>query len=156
MLLLLVALIGTLELGLRWVYPLHWDVVRISDTHPRFGWVLAPGASYVYQLAEESVPVSYNAEGWRDRPRAKDKAEGVVRVLVLGNSFMEAYSVRFEDALSARLEHLTSTAERRVEVINFGVGGTAPCRNIWCSTLFGPAYQPDVVVFARRCPCATT
>jgi predicted transcriptional regulator len=36
---------------------------------------------------------------------------------------MEAYSVRFDDSLPARLERLISAAERRVEVINLGVGG---------------------------------
>jgi hypothetical protein len=69
----------------RWIHPLgdaRSRIYRIPD--PRFGWVLAPGVSYVHRLPEEAVPVSYNAEGWRDLPHAKNKAEGVVRVLVLG------------------------------------------------------------------------
>jgi lysophospholipase L1-like esterase len=119
---------------------------RIPD--PRFGWVLKPGASYIYRIAEEAVPVNYNAEGWRDLPHAQEKAEGVVRVLVLGDSFMEAYSVRFEDSLPARLEHLTSTAERRVEVINLGVGGYGTLQEYLVFDAVGRAYRPDVVVLA--------
>jgi lysophospholipase L1-like esterase len=142
------ALLGA-EVIARWAYPLDtgtsWEY-RIP--HPRFGWVLAPGASYVYRLAEDSVPVSYNAEGWRDLPHAKDKAEGVVRVLVLGDSFMEAFSVRFEDSLPARLEHLISPAGRRVEVINFGVGGYSTLQEYLVFSAVGRAYQPDVVVLA--------
>ena len=85
--------------------------------------MLAAGANYVYRLPEESVPVSYNADGWRDRLRTKDKPKSTLRVVVLGDSYMEAYSVRFEEALSARLEKLLSAANRRVEVVNLGVGG---------------------------------
>ena len=137
------------EMIARWVHPLDTGrSAKYRIPHPRFGWVLVPGASYVYRLPEESVPVSYNSEGWRDRPHAKDKAKGVMRVLVLGDSFMEAYSVRFEDALPARLEHLTSTAERPVEVINFGVGGYGTLQEYLVFNAFGRAYQPDVVVLA--------
>src|SRR5262245_34426254 len=70
----------TAEIIARWAYPLNtWGALEYRIPHPRFGWVLAPGASYVYRLPEgDSVPVSYNAEGWRDRPHAKDKAEGVL------------------------------------------------------------------------------
>jgi hypothetical protein len=111
---------------------------------------LAPGASYVnnVNVDGEAIPVSYNAEGWRDRPHAKYKPEGVVRVLVLGDSFMEANHVRFEDALPARLEHLISTAERRIEVINFGVSGYGTLQEYLVFKAFGRQYQPDVVALA--------
>jgi hypothetical protein len=149
MLLLLGILIGMLELGLRWVHPLDTGTFRkYRIPHPRFGWVLTPGASYVNRLAEESVPVSFNAGGWRDLPRVEDKAEGVVRVLVLGDSFMEAYSVRFEDSLPARLERLTNRAERQVEVINLGVGGYGTLQEYLVFDAIGRAYRPDVVVLA--------
>lgn len=107
-----------------------------------------PSASYVNRLPEESVPVSYNASGWRDLPRVEDKADGVARVLVLGDSFMEAYSVRFEDSLPAVLEQLTNTEERQVEVINFGVGGYGTLQEYLVFDAIGRAYRPDVVVLA--------
>jgi hypothetical protein len=132
----------------RWVQPFSGTSFEYRIPHPRFGWVLAPGASYVNRLPEESVLVSYNSEGWRDRPHTRDKPNGVMRVLVLGDSFMEAYSVRFEDALPVRLEHLTSTVERPVEVINFGVGGYGTLQEYLVFNAFWPAYQPDVVVLA--------
>jgi hypothetical protein len=116
--------------------------------HPRFGWVLEPSVSYVNRLPEESVAVSHNAEGWRDLPRAKNKDDGVMRIVVLGDSFMEAFSVNFEDALPARLERLISTAERRVEVINLGVGGYSTLQEYLVFDTVGREYRPDVVVLA--------
>ena len=151
-----VILLGSLGLCLfgaemlaRWAHPLDTgNSFEYRIPHPRFGWVLMPGASYINQLPEESVPVSYNSGGWRDLPHTQEKPEGVGRILVLGDSFMEAYSVRFEDALPARLEQLLSTAERPVEVINFGVGGYGTLQEYLVYNAFGPAYQPDVVVLA--------
>ncbi|HUS83558.1 MAG TPA: SGNH/GDSL hydrolase family protein, partial [Anaerolineales bacterium] len=146
---LLISLGGFLELGLRSFHPLDTGTSRdYRIPHERFGWALMPGASYVNRLPEEPVRVSYNASGWRDLPRVEDKAEGVVRVLVLGDSFMEAYSVRFEDSLPAILERLTNTAERQVEVINFGVGGYGTLQEYLVFDAIGRAYQPDVVVLA--------
>jgi len=135
------------EMIAQWAYPSP-PSPEYRVPHPRFGWVLVPGASYINHIAGESVPVSYNAEGWRDRPHSKNKAPGVVRVLVLGDSFMEAAQVRFEDALPARLERLLSTAERPVEVINFGVSGYGTLQEYLVFNAFGHAYQPDVVVLA--------
>ena len=136
------------EMIARWVHPLVGTSWEYRIPHPDFGWVLAPGASYVYRVDEDLVPVSYNAEGWRDVSHSKAKAAGVVRILVLGDSFMEAYSVNFEDALPARLQHLISTAERRVEVINLGVGGYSTLQEYLVFDAVGRAYRPDVVVLA--------
>jgi hypothetical protein len=149
MLLLFVALIGMLEFGLRVIHPIDTGTsFEYRIPHPRFGWALTPGTSYVNRLVEESVPVSYNANGWRDLPRAEYKTEGVVRILVLGDSFMEAYSVRFEDSLPARLENLTNTADRQVEVINLGVGGYGTLQEYLVFDAIGRAYRPDIVVLA--------
>jgi SGNH hydrolase-like domain, acetyltransferase AlgX len=137
------------ELIARWAYPLDAGTsAEYRIPHPHFGWVLAPGASYVYRLPEESVPVSYNADGWRDRLHTKDKPEGVSRIVVLGDSYMSAYSVRFKDALSPRLESLLNTPNRPVEVINLGVGGYGTLQEYLVFHAFGRAYQPDIVVLA--------
>ena len=137
------------ELVARWAHPLDAGTsAAYRIPHPRFGWVLAPGASYLYRTPEESVPVRYNADGWRDRAHTKDKPDGVLRILVLGDSYMEAYSVRFEDALWARLENLLNATDRPVEVINLGVGGYGTLQEYLVFNAFGRAYQPDVVVLA--------
>jgi hypothetical protein len=133
----------------RWIYPIGAETTaEYRVPHPRLGWVLAPGANYVYRLPEESVPVSYNADGWRDRLRTKNKPKGTARVLVLGDSYMEAYSVRFAEALSARLEKLLSAANRLVEVVNLGVGGYGTLQQYLVFNTVGRAYQPDIVVLA--------
>ncbi len=144
---LAVVILGA-EMIARWVHPSDTGMsYHYRIPHPHFGWVLESGASYVNRMPEESIPVSYNAEGFRDRPRT-NKPKGVTRVLVLGDSFMEAYSVRFEDALPTRLEQLISTEKRPVEVINFGVGGYSTLQQYLLFKAFGRAYQPDVVVLA--------
>ena len=146
-----VILILGAEMVARWVQPLHTgEPFKYRIPHPRFGWALAPGESYVNRLPEESVPVTHSFTGWRDLPRVENKEEGIQRVLVLGDSFMEAYSVRFEDALPARLEQLISTAQRRVEVINFGVAGYGTLQEYLVFNAIGHAYRPDVVVLAMH------
>lgn len=132
MLLLCVVLIGMLEFGLRWIYPIDTGTsFEYRIPHPYFGWVLMPGASYLNRLVEEPVPVSYNADGWRDFVRAEDKAEGVVRVLVLGDSFMEAYSVRFEDSLPARVEHLSADETADAELATTGADQDLTVHRSW-------------------------
>ena len=153
---LIAALFGSLtivllaaELIASWIHPLGTErPLEYRVPHPLLGWVLKPGTSYIYHLPEESIPVSYNADGWRDRLRTKDKAKDTLRVIVLGDLFMEAYSVRFEEALSARLESLLSTAGDPVEVINLGVGGYGTLQQYLVFNTVGRAYQPDIVVLA--------
>jgi hypothetical protein len=50
--------------------------------------------------------------------------------------------------LPARLERLISTAERRVEVINLGVGGYSTLQEYLVFDTVGRQYRPDVVVLA--------
>ena len=40
--------------------------------HPQFGWVLEPNAQYNHMIPEATVPVAYNANGWRDREHRMD------------------------------------------------------------------------------------
>jgi hypothetical protein len=114
--------------------------------HPEFGWILEANASYTNLLYEESIPVIYNSQGWRDTEHSVQKPGDKTRIVVLGDSFMEGYSVRLEDLMSKRLEHLSDIEGYKTEVINLGVGGYGTLQQYLVYKKVGRLYQPDIVL----------
>lgn len=100
-------------------------------------------------LPQYGHAVSFNSAGMRDREHALEKPPGVFRVLVLGDSFMEAVQVPFESSLPAILERdLAARTGMRVEVINAGVSGWGTDDALRFLERYGLAYAPDLVVVA--------
>lgn len=60
---------------------------------PVLGGTLGPGMNYTNHMPETAVQVSYNLGGWRHMAHTVENLGRVFRVIVLGDSFMEAYSV---------------------------------------------------------------
>lgn len=114
--------------------------------HPVLGWALEPGASYSNRLMETTAHVTYNSKGLRDVERAVDKPERTFRILVLGDSFMEAYSVNLNHAFHRQLETLARQAGREIEVINLGVGGYGTLQEYLIFKEVGQLYAPDLVL----------
>lgn len=119
---------------------------RIPD--PTYGWVLEPGASYVNGRADTVHSVTYNARGFRDVDHTLGKPDGRFRVLVLGDSFMEGYSVAHEDSFHRRLRARAAEAEWDIEVINLGVGGYGTLQEYLVLRDEGWLYEPDLVLLA--------
>lgn len=59
----------------------------------------------------------------RDRERSYAAAPGAFRILALGDSFVEAYSVPLEDSVTQVLERSLPSSEAPIEVINGGTAG---------------------------------
>jgi hypothetical protein len=114
--------------------------------HPVFGWSLMPNTSYTNRLPEASNKVTYNERGWRDRNHADEAPDGTMRVLILGDSFMEAYSVDFDDSIHAQLERQADMTGRDLEVINLGVGGFGTLQSYLVYGEEGQNYSPDLVL----------
>ncbi len=118
---------------------------RVPD--PVLGWHLEPDSRYTNENWEFSVQVTYNSKGWRDVEHNYKKPESVFRIVVLGDSFMEAYSVEFEESFARRLEgFLKDSGRRRVEVINLGVGGYGTLQEYLAFAEEGIRYRPDLVL----------
>lgn len=135
------------ELVLRSIIPS--DIGRPFEfriPHPVYGWVLKPGATYSYQLPEAMVSISYNSQGWRDIEHPVDKPDDVFRILVLGDSFMEATSVDLSQALPRRVEQLARDSGYNVEVINLGVAGYGTLQEYLVYHDIGQLYEPDLVL----------
>ena len=134
---------ATAEWYVRRIVPIDWTQ-EYRVPHPVRGWALEPNARYTTYVPEP-IRVAYNSEGWRDRERPKP-AGSTPRVAVLGDSFVEAYSVQHDEAFSSRLERLAAASGRPLEVLNFGVGGYGTLQEYLTFTEAAREYRPRLVL----------
>jgi hypothetical protein len=114
----------------------------------RYGLVMHYPAITRY-LPQYGHEVSFNQAGMRDRERATAKDQNVFRILLLGDSFMEALQVPFDSAFPSRLEQaLPALRGKRTEVVNAAVGGWGTDDQLRYLTEYGLGYKPDLVVIA--------
>jgi hypothetical protein len=138
-----------LELGVRWM---HLVPDRFWEPDPVLGARLIPGAHgwWTQEDREFLVPVQINHHGLRDIERDYAKAPGVFRVLVLGDSFVEAMHVPLEATFPHVLEQQLNTdaGGRRIEVLSAGVSGYGTASELLYFEREGQRYHPDLVVLA--------
>jgi hypothetical protein len=139
------------EVGLRVsgiTYPVFdaYDHDRAIALKPdKEGWYHGEGKAYL----------KINSLGYRDIEHRKQKPPGVFRIAVLGDSFTEARQVDIAATFWKRLEaHLQGRPEfsnRRVEVLNFGIGGYGPTQEFLTLKKHVLDFSPDLVILAF-CP----
>ena len=148
LLLLLASLAVALAVGevvLRTVQRLDiGPIYRVPDA--RLGWTLEPGADYVNRLPEASPRVIYNSQGFRDVEHELIPANEVIRVVILGDSFMEAYSVELQESFHMRLERTLRALGTNLEVVNLGVGGYGTLQQYLLYREVGQSYEPSLVL----------
>jgi len=135
-----IALFGSLQ----WQQSGYLPFIRVP--HPEFGWVPEPNQVAAEDAIEYQHLVSTNDKGLRDESHAYEKEADVYRIVVLGDSYMEAIHVPdgrgFPDVLERLLE------SRNVEVINLGVGGFSTTAAWLYLQQEGMKYKPDLVLLA--------
>ncbi len=149
--------LGMLEAVLRyappWVLPCFDKEPGIWEPHPHFGWFHAPGVSGWGQGCfgrqhEWRGGHPLNTHGLRDREHDYAKPPGVLRVLVLGDSFTEAAQVEMNAGYVPLLEQRLSTPQRRVEVLNAGTSAWSTDNELLFFRQEGQRYSPDLVLLA--------
>src|SRR5262245_34882006 len=87
--------------------------------HPEIGWVHPPSYAALWfdDRGEFSVSVTTNSKGLNDVEHDYAKTPGTYRILVIGDSYIEALQVPLDETFSRLLETQLSAA-RRVEVIS--------------------------------------
>ena len=90
---------------------------------PVLGWRLRPGARAHYDRGEYTTDVAINSLGMRDRERSVVPSPGTFRILALGDSFVEGYTVNFGETVGQVLENALAGANCPIEVLNAGSGG---------------------------------
>ena len=132
------------ELLLRFLYPQTLGVWGQT----RDGLILLRPTFDVYQ-EKFGTHVQTNSHGFRDGEHDLGKSEGTLRILLLGDSFMEALQVEFADAFPSLLERrLRSLLGCQVEVINAGVSGWGTDDEVTYLIRKGREFHPDIVLFA--------
>lgn len=102
------------------------------------GWIKAP---------EFTTHVAINEHGLRDRRTSYEKPPGTFRIVLLGDSFVEAVQVKQSDGIAERLEAaLNRDAPDPVEVINAGVAAYGTTQEYLLLDQMGPLLQPDLVL----------
>ncbi|MCC6176824.1 MAG: SGNH/GDSL hydrolase family protein [Chloroflexi bacterium] len=106
---------------------------------PNFdGWIKAK---------EFTTHVQISPLGLRDPRTSYTKPPGTFRILLLGDSFVEAVQVQEWEGIAARLERaLNVDSTRPVEIINAGVAAYGTGQELLLLEEEGRKYQPDAVV----------
>jgi hypothetical protein len=161
---LLLGVAALLEAGGQ-LWALFHPAYRVLFLEPDrdLGWTLAPGLRFVWTGTEWyardfSVPVTVNSLGFRDAERREAKPPGVVRIALLGDSYVEALQVPFEKTAGQLLQKRLAVTmpDRRFEVLNFGVSnyGIGQCLLVWERHVrrFAPdhVFLPVAVLHLRR------
>jgi hypothetical protein len=116
---------------------------------PEKGIGFAPHAAYVQRKEGFSEGV-FNSHGFRDYERTWEKPPGTYRILVLGDSYVEAFQVPLERAFPALLEAKLNAASgtKRFEVLALGQSGFGTADAYMRYLHDGVRYSPDLVILA--------
>jgi hypothetical protein len=129
------------------------ETASVATRNRFYGWGHIPGSSGWSQRCLQGKPefrtfVRINGLGLHDReiPYARSAAR---RILVLGDSFTEAFQVEFDESFSKRLEASLNAPDppgARVEIVNAGVSGWGTDNALLFFQTEGWRYRPDVVM----------
>src|SRR5262245_4705138 len=95
----------------------------VCEYDPLLGWRKIANASKRYVTAEYDIDEKINARGLRGPEFPYEKPAGVLRILVLGDSFVEGYTVEEREIFTEVMKNaLEARLHTPVEVINAGTG----------------------------------
>ena len=110
-----------------------------------FGSALVPNQKgiFVSETKEYSSKVEVNSQGWPDIEHSFDKPEGVYRILILGDSFVENFQVPLEKRFFRQLQDKSGN---KFEIIAMGRGNTGTAQQYLMLKEYGLKYKPDLVI----------
>ncbi len=152
-----VMIVGVLEAGMRVVINANPPIdVAANYPHPRLGWTLARDAEFTWTNDDPvcydfRVDVTTNSQGLYDADYPTEKPPETVRVVVLGDSFVQglqvAYDARFTHVLQRQLNAVTDWPQRtNFEVLNFGVNSYSTGQAYLIYDDIARQYDPDYVL----------
>ncbi|OLD56782.1 MAG: hypothetical protein AUI54_05000 [Acidobacteria bacterium 13_1_40CM_2_56_5] len=133
-----------LEVGVRFFFPVS-DFFWEFD--PAIGMKLIRGKEgRAIQRGIFDTRIKVNSVGFRDREHTPQKPAGTRRVVLLGDSFLEAMQVPFDRSITPLLENRLQGKIGKTELINLSVSGTGTAREYLALREYGLTYKPDLVL----------
>lgn len=120
----------------------------LCEPDPLLGWRKVAGAVRRHTTSEYDVEERINSKGLRGPELDYEKPAGAFRVLVLGDSFTEGYTVEEDEVFTEVLrERLSGASDRAViQVVNGGTGGYSTDQELLFFRSEGRKYAPDLVI----------
>lgn len=144
--LLLTSSLLTAAVGLYFLLP---EYPRAGMTiNPQFGPQHQPGFYFFHKTdgLETQHKISYNRFGFRDIDRPLRKPPGIQRLVVIGDSFVEALAVPEEKRFTTLLQEILNKNGYPVEVIPLGISGAGTAKEYVFLKNYAFQYNPDVVM----------
>src|SRR5687767_5561529 len=138
-------MLAVFEIAARWAMPREPGALFVAasvEPDPVLGWRHRPGATGSYGHGSWAI----NQRGLRDVDRPLAASPGVDRVLILGDSFAEGFSVPFDACVSRALESGLRESGCRAEVVNGGTVGYSTDQEYLFYRDAGALYGARVVV----------
>lgn len=133
---------GACELALRATH-LFGARTAYTEPDPLIGWRFTPEARYWHHKENpRAISGRINRHGWRDHDRTLRKPDGVYRVAVIGDSYVEAMQVELDSTFMSIAERADGPG---LEVLNMGRSGMAPAEELLVLERDALAFDPDAV-----------
>lgn len=111
-----------------------------------YGWRNIPNETDTIVSDEYRHELRYNARSMRGPVIPYEKPAGTLRVVLLGDSFVDGYTEELGDRVSEVLQRDLTADGLAVEVVPMGTGGYATDQEYMWLMREGLRYDPDVVV----------
>ncbi len=121
------------------------EAAQYNEYDPLLGWRKKPGARVTYHRREYTVDLAINSRGLRDPERPYEAPPGTLRVLALGDSFLEGYTVPLEQTVTQVLERELLAQRCPAQVINGGTQAYSTDQEYLFYRSEGVKYAPQVV-----------
>lgn len=110
-----------------------------------YGSALVPNQSamFVAPSQEYKSEVGVNSHGWPDIEHTYDKPDGVIRELIIGDSFVENFQLPPEFRFFRQLQ---DKLDAKNEVIALGRGNTGTGPQYLILKNYGLKYDPDIII----------
>ena len=122
-------------------------LTSLCEHDPLLGWKKIPNEKIMHVHVEYTVVESFNSKGIRGPEYLYDKIGDEYRILILGDSFAQGYTVEFNKLFSEVLkEKLNDNRDKYCEVINAATAGYSTDQELLFFQTEGMKYSPDVTV----------